>query len=51
VEPSGEILGELPTLCVIWQPAEREDGTGLGRDDVRTEPRTPDLDESRILPR
>ena len=35
---------------LIRHPPEREDRPVLGRDDVGTEPRPPDLDECRVLP-
>jgi hypothetical protein len=45
LEPVGEILRERSALRIVREPPEREDRPVGRRDDVGTEPRTPDLDE------
>src|SRR6266540_3001611 len=51
VEAGGEVFCPLPTLGIVGQRPEREDGQVARGDNEDTEPRSPELDERRILPR
>src|SRR5207247_2754774 len=51
MEAVGEVLREPPALGIVRQPPEREDREIARRDDVRAEPRSPELNERRVLPR
>ena len=51
VQASGRVLGAMPGLGGGGQPTEREDRPITRGDDVSVEPRPPQLDERRVLPR
>jgi len=50
IEPAGEIVGAATAQVVVGEATEGEDGQVLRGDDVRAEPRTPELGERRIRP-